>query len=893
MTDKTERDTCVPIIARVAGLPASTMTALASARSLEAIDQLDALEGQLDALREEAAARIFEVLTSADPDDRRALLKLKRDCFNKRSIGKHRQAAYWPSLRRWIGDVGDRMGAVEDELAAAQERFRACYRDDRNRGRQQLRELSRDAGLMRGITLASPGLVAHIDRLHQIDVQHYQRREHKVLHSFLRYASRAAVKLSPYSTLSKIGFGVVAGDERTPVRYLEGERHEQSLVRVKRYLLDQCCRLLFHHPAVRDRLTLLVNGSVEDLGDALYRFIRPMVLETDESSGELRHTQPSIVQVRLRGPLIAWLLESLGEGMRYADAHRTIVEEFEAAPQSIEATIGKLVNIGFLRLVPPWASYESHLEPRLLSFLRDIASEPGLGAVIAVLDELVAIETGFIGVADLLHAVSRIDQLVVQLFDRIKEATRPDSTLRFEKAEHNYYEDVLLHAGDRAPTHEILRIDRATATELLETGDLLWTLSNFFESRHEFQHVLYRFITERWPGRTQVPFLEVFAAIQPLWEKYLGHLAAIENRGRVFDPYGLEEIAALSALRTQLRGELYALYSESEDGIRVSVDGLRALCARIPAQYRRPLAPCLFVQPVDPEGRTWVVNRFFEGTGRFSSRYTAVLTPDMRAAYIGQFERRGRVMLDGEEATLLDVLFTRSNTVSLHWPQTPLLLELPGEHVDVPGERRRHLRDLVLTLDAEHRRCMIRDRNGQRYIPCFLSPLQQEILPSVAKLLDLFGTMTRGVLRLPRTPRIRDGVELYPRLWLGRLLILRRRWIVPIDRIPTWDGPEADAFLAVQRWRRSLEIPDQIFLVERVISPNSSSKAFKPQYIDFRSPELVTLFRASIATADEPVTIEEAVPTPEAFPVDTGGERRGVEVLLEGLPLLYPARDRV
>jgi hypothetical protein len=315
------------------------------------------------------------------------------------------------------------------------------------------------------------------------------------------------------------------------------------------------------------------------------------------------------------------------------------------------------------------------------------------------------------------------------------------------------------------------------------------------------------------------------------------------------------------------------------------VDELRALIARVPEQYRALVPVCLFIQPMDPEGQSWVVNRIFESTGRFSSRYTAVLEPDMRAVYIEQFERCGHLVLDGEDVELLDMLFTRSNTVNLHWPQTPKILEVPGEHVDVPDERRCRLRDLSLAIDLERRRCVLRDVRGQRYLTCFLSPLQQEFLPSLLKMLDVFGTMPRSALQLPRTPRVHDGVMVYPRLSLGRLIILRQRWIIPLDRVPAWSQLEDEAFLSVQRWHRSLGVPTQCFLIEHVTANYTTRKVYKPQYIDFSSPELVALFLASLATATEPITLEEAAPTPDAFPQDGQGDRRGVEVILESLAL--------
>jgi hypothetical protein len=879
----------IPVIVRVSGLPAHVVVALRGDRAMAAVARLDELDAQMAALREETAARIFTILPETDPENRRHLLNLKRDCFNGRSLRNHRHAARWASLRASLGDdLGDRLAATEDELIAAREQFRAHYVADRDRAREHLRALTRHAELIRGVTLASPALADYLGRLHARDVNQYQRREHKVAHSLLRYVTRAAVKLSPYSTLTKVGLGVLGGDDGdgVAVRFLDGERCERSLLRVKSYLLDQCCRLLFLNPAVRDQLVVCLNDTVEEIGDAHYRFLRPMVLEADPKTGELRHALPSIVQVRLRGALIDWLRESLASPcMTHAAARQAAVEHFEAERDEIEATLVKLLSIGFLRLIPPWPSYEPHLEPRLLRFLRSIDARGGLDEVIATLAHLVAIEDGFSRAADPLRTVRELDRTVSLLFERIKAATRPDSELRFEKEEQNYYEDVVVYARDRAPTREVLHMDRATADELSHTSELLWRLGYLYEPEHEFRHALYHFMRERWPERDRVPFLEMFAAIQPLWEKYLAHLAVPANRGQLFDPFSLDAVAALGRLREDVYRAFHALHVEDDHRLRIPIDELRALAARIPERYRSPVSACLFVQPADAEGQSWVVNRFFESTGRYSSRYTAVLPLDMRAVVVDHLERRGRLTVDGEDTELLDMLFTRSNTVNLHWPQTPKVLELPGEHADLGDARCRRLRDLHVAIDHERRHCVLRDGRGQRYIPCFLSPQQPEFLPSLLKMLNVFSVMARWGLQIARTPHVHDGVMAYPRLSLGRLVILRQRWVIPLDRLPVRGQLEHEDFLAVQRWRRLHAIPTQCYLIEPVTADYTKRTVYKPQYIDFRSPELVTLLLASLATAKEPITLEEALPVPDAFPFDGSGVRRGVEIILESLSL--------
>src|SRR4051794_10856029 len=89
----------VPVIVRVSGLPISAVVALRADRAMAAVARLDELDAQMAALREETAARIFTTLSATDPESRRHLLKLKRDCFNGRPLRGHRQGAHWAALR--------------------------------------------------------------------------------------------------------------------------------------------------------------------------------------------------------------------------------------------------------------------------------------------------------------------------------------------------------------------------------------------------------------------------------------------------------------------------------------------------------------------------------------------------------------------------------------------------------------------------------------------------------------------------------------------------------------------------------------------------------------------------------------------------------------------------
>ncbi|MBE4749493.1 hypothetical protein G4177_15110 [Corallococcus sp. ZKHCc1 1396] len=871
------------------------MDPFVSARCMEQLAHLDRLTAQLKALRSDAADALFAALPGADPSIRHFLLNVKRDCFNHRPLHKYRKSPQWEQLPPTAALILERVLGQEQEIEAGEQAFRKSYLEDRETGHQWLLEQGRQPSFLRAVSLASAGLVEYLDRLYLKPQSEYGKRERKTEQSLLRYFSRSVVKLSPYSTFTKVALGLVTEgqDPAYSIRVLDEPWSERSLLRVKRYLLDQSRELLFQHPRAREALAVVLNDTIEDLGEGQHRFLRPLMLERDVTSGELRFTRPSQVRVRLSGPLITWLKTQLnGRSRSYREVQHEAAAAFDEAPERLDATFAKLINIGFLQLVPPWSTIEFHLEQHLLHFVRGLLPDAGLEPLVGTLESLIELEKQYSGSKSPLASVKEIDRLVARLFEQIQEAVAGDAlALRLEKVTHNYYEDVLLHTGEhRSPSHEVVHVDPKTAEELLSQADLLWRLANLFEPRHEIHHALWAFAERRWPGRAEIPFLEFFAEAQPLWEQALAHRSS-SSQGGTFNPFGLEEVESLQHLREELRRAIPQIYRQKDGETQVQLDALQRLVDGIPARYAPLVGPCLFAQPADARGSQWVANRFFEGTGRCGSRFTAIMGPPALTDYTDHYERGSRRRMGEETAELLDTLFIRGNTVGIHAPQTPRILEIPGEFSLLPESRRLQLRDLVLRADPLSRSFTIRDRQGQRLIPSYLSSLQNEFLASPLKFLDVFGTMARSTLMLPTHGHERDGITVAERLTLGRLVVRRRRWVIPPERMPRWEMPEPDAFLAINRWREALGLPVQVYLIEKVTAEAVSFDVFKPQYIDFRSPALVALFQTVLSTGKmEQVTLEEALPTPEAYPTDVQGRRWGVEVILDSLviPRTHP-----
>jgi hypothetical protein len=887
----------VPFIARIAGLPASVALAFRSDRCREEMEDIHRLSQALASLRAEATDRLFEVLPQVPAETRPSLLAIKRDCFNGREI-RHRSSVSLERLQSWIGDVAARIVAHEEQLVILEKKFESTYAEARDRVRELLLCLGEDPELRRGLTLASRDLVASHQRLAKTNYISYGRKERGAERSLARYIIRTAVKLSPYSTLTKLGLGAAVPQAIRSIHLSRGPWESRSLVRLKSYLPDQWIALLLRIPQIRGGLRVAFNDTLEDLGDSWYRFIRPWTLQWNEESQDFEFVKTSLAKVRLRGPLIGWLNERLGKGpVRYMELCSSAVVSFGANREDISSLLDQFLDIGILKLLPPWPTYEPYPEEKILEFLETspIASLADLDPMRGLLRRLVAAQKGYASADDFGSLVQEIDQLSVEIFAVLKKTVCPGSGLVMEKGRHDIYEDVLVYQqpDSRHSRHgEILYLNLALADELLRAGDLLWRIRGLYERRHECLHTFWHVARQSWPTGMQVPFLQFFGVLEDTWKLYIEHLV---NHGRdLFNPYDLDQVKELGTMRASIDGEIVRALEPQGEGYSLPEGSLRSLLTRIPASYQSPVGACLVVQPADPAGELWVAHRIADGNGHLSSRFSALMHQPLRDWFTGHFIVRSSLTMDREPVKLLDLLFTQLTSVNRHWPQTDMVFETPGESADLPLHRVLKPSDLLIEIGKNSGDLQVRDRNGSRYLPCFLSALHRSWIPTFIKFLTVFGIDSRGGLDIS-APIARDGeIECWPRLTVGRLVFRRKRWIVPIHVIPRLAGKEAAAFAAVWRWRRAAGLPDRVFWIESLSPRTEGLELFKPQFVDFNSPTLVSLFLDGINGLPEEgfATFEEALPTPEAFPKDDSGEGWGTELLLEDIAFQSPSRGK-
>ncbi len=877
------------LVMRVSGLPSDVMDAFGS-RLDTPLEELNRTRADLDAAREALADHLQRAIPAAPADHRGTLLAVRRDCHNHRSLERHRAGAGWHHVVEAAGALADSVAALEERGEAQRAALAdACARETRRQTRHLVALLEQPA-LRSGLAFASLVVAASVARLRDTAPDAHGPRERRLVTTLLRYASRSALKLSPFSTFTQVGLARVRDGAR-PLRLARGEWERRSVVRVRRHVLDRCADLLARHGPWRRRLAVALNESALTLPDGRILFRRRSQWSGDAADGGVRYHEEALVRVRLQGACVEALRGVLAQGAR---THEDLLEELERHPDlaregSVRERVERLIEVGYLNLVPPWAADAGHLEDALLRELRRYPQDEGLARVAETLAQLVALETACATDTDALPALERMARLIERLTRQAAALAGLPAEAAIEGPQRQLYQDVWC-APRAAPQRALATLGRASLKKAMRSVAPLAGYARLWDRGQDFLHTLGAVLERSHGARCRVPLLEAFEVAQPLWQGLIK--AQVQGRraggfwSATYNPLDLPLLRELKTWREAAQAGLDACLEDGPQGRRVSVEALEALLRRVPQRFTRAHGGvCLFLQPADRDGRLWVLNRLKEGTGRFASRYTPVAPPDLARRYTRRLARRGRSRIDGERVELLDVQCIQGDTLNVHLPQTPKILTLPGARASLPDGRVRRLSDLLVTLGRDG--CpQIRDRAGQRYLPVYLGVAYRDYLPTVVKFLCAFGPSEMSAVFPKPLEHDIEGARVGARTLIGNVVLQRRTWRVPAAelRAALSAAADAEALAALHAFRRRLALPERVFVVEHVSHPFLDA-LYKPQYLDLTSPLFVGVLRAILAGPQAELMFVEPLPLPEEHPRDEQGRRWAVEVLADSLAL--------
>lgn len=879
------------IVARLAGLPAAVLGPLASPSCLELAAERNEISLRLARERKALVEAIASHLSLFDPEARRYLLAVKRAAYNGRSLCAFAAAPQWRHLEVFAPGSGARIGELESRLLAAERSFSILYPRELDRERRHLAFQAEDRRFLRGVALGRPGLAEKVRaKAPALAAAPGAGGPAKWERSFLRFVTRAASKLSTNSTLTVCAFGRLHRASEPPLLFDTLPQREISLVRAQRPELEQLLSLLLAIPAVRERCRVAWNDTVEEPEPGRFLYLREEHYVFDEETGDFRHVAKARVAVRLTNPAIAGARHLLAaEPLGFPDLLAAL-ERLAGGGEPVDTrnALDQLLRLGILLLLPPWPSHEPRLEQRLLRFLRTIPEDPSLSPVLAALEELVDLERNFAVTPVPEKSVRRIGEC----FAAIATAARlrgdgdappsPPQAIRL-------FEEVLLVSSGAAAAPAILSISAASAAEILGVAGLVSEYASLFHRRHDLLHTLGEWWRRHEPERASLPFTDLGQRFAPLWKDFLDFLdRSRDSADSTFDPLGSPWLLDLGERRRRLLSDYAGLLAASPGQSRLERDALAQLVASVPPRYGPLLGVSAFVQPADSACKTWVFNNLHQGTGRFFSRLTPAMEGELESSFLDHLTARSRVSVDGEEAELIEVKYPFGHLVRAHHPQTTRVFDWRGVNLDLPPERRLSLRDLRVVADLEADRFRLVDRMGRRLLPLHVSTLNEEMLPNLLRLLLAFGPGDiRNVFPTSHVERGGDdGTVHLRRLSCGSVVLRRQAWALDLAALRARLGalPGAAAHLELDAWRRGLGLPLRVFYYESI--RHGVTGGLKPQYLDFSSPSLVQLFAESVRRPEQPrMMVEEALPSPDEFPLDHQGRRRGLELLIDSLML--------
>lgn len=872
-----------PLIVRIAGLPAARLAVFSSRLAAEVAPCFDC-DAAWKTARRNLELWITREIRSEASERRRQLLSLRRDCHKGKSLERYRDLSLHQDWTGAGGEPLDEALSAERRLRLAWTCFEAAYEDARQAEGEQLLASLEVSGFLRGLALGSASLVAGL-RQRCRHPSPRSRKERRLEETLARYVSRAALKLSPFSTLTRVAFAETCGTVNH-LRLRGRDWSQRSLVRVSRNHLEACLSLLRYYLPFRERLHVTLNDAREESAPGRWRLLRPGFWRPDSEERSGRYVQPTIVEADLKTPMVSWLAVNLQDGaLTYRDLAQRLAHELGPEYQS---DLDKLLDLGFLLLRFPWNTDDPHLEARLWEHVRSMPEVPGMEDLAQCLAEILLVEDEFPASCCPEVQLARCRELSLSLWDQAARLAgidpRPEPPPEGRSVLH---EDVfLVQEHSAASAGPIAEVGHDTVQGLLRTLEPLTQLAAVYDRFRDFLASLAALCAEAFPGDTEISFLKLLRATYPLWQEFARFEREAERarlRAATFNPLGLAELDEWRAVRERLSSELDSCVETGDEAAaNLSRTRLGSLLTSVPARPQMPRSACYFLQPFGPRFDQWVLNRAYDG-GRHHSRYLAIMGEEARAAMTGLYRCRSVFEQGGETWEILDILSPAGRAINAHVPQTPRVLEMPGERSGEPAPNRLSLRDLRVVLPEVGGLPFLVDREGRRVLPLHGGPILLRHMPLPLKLLRAFGP-GRVDLVLPETqPGVFGDILHQPRLAIGNVILRRRSWTTPAEdlRRQTDGLSPARFFAAVDCWRRTRGIPDQVFLPRPA---GSNTHRDKPLFIDFNSPIFVELFRQRLAGSEQ-LGMEEVLPTVKDGIPDESGARWAVELQLDSLVL--------
>ncbi|MEA2151301.1 MAG: hypothetical protein QOD69_3131 [Solirubrobacteraceae bacterium] len=806
-----------------------------AAAELARLAELDAWRHER---REEICALLHARAGEAEGDERTRLISLKRDVHNDRlprdpGAAEGGPAAAWVAARREADAL--RSGLLE----GFEERLR--------RERCRLRELCAVPTFQRALALSSSDLAGAAQRYAELPLGDHRARQRKSEPSFVQYLGRAQLRTSPFSWYTAVAVGRWVDDAELPLAMPSGW-HDRT--QVDHALVRRLLAALVRRPEIADCVALKVAPGAHAEGDRLIFDIfadnpenQPHVYGTVQRRGSVRWS-PALATV------VAWVRDAPGP------TRTDLLTALGGATEANTAFVDAALQAGLLLPDIPVADQTPDILGDCRSFLGEMPGEPAAAASEALTEIGVAV-AGFGQRAprERTAALGDIRAAAARAF-AAAGAEPPRSPL--------LYEDVV--------AAEPIGLDRAAWEPVLEDLRALGPFLELFDRTRVLKAMVRSAFVQRYgPGGRCENLAEFEGAIAEAYEHWrpgdASPLAALERDD--------SELGILRALQDEVVAHLAERSPDAGVELELDATFVGDVVDRMPAgAWQGWSSYSVFGQPATSPGRVdeFVVNHVYNGLGEYLTRFLELVDESVTERL------RARVRdFFGDDRRVAEMRPVFGFNANLH----PLIA--PLELGEEPTDEGLAFDDLELVHEPIGDILQARDRaTGEPVESLYLGFLVPYLLPQ--RMGFLYALTGNGWVDMPFPDRLeetaeRDGaIRAYPRLRFGRVVLMRRRWYVPLRLVPRPEAGEelAAYWLRLNAWRLAAGMPDSVFFKVAPARPNDGDdggdwlarmtfRRDKPQHVDFTSALHAKRFGKVLpATGDDELLFEETAPDPAA-----------------------------
>ncbi|GAB1820105.1 lantibiotic dehydratase [Herbidospora sp. RD11066] len=844
---------------RAGGQPAEAVAAIRTPNAIAWAERVFDQEAARDIAGALLRDEIELIIARLAEPDRVPLINLRRDVFNARRPRESTLArsallltpAATELLDAWRGAtaalddlMAEGPGVLADDIAEARNRARAVLADD---------------ALRSAVLLQSEVLERSMDR-YLDPARKLDKSGRKVELTLLELLHRAALKTSPFSTLTSVGLGRFTTEATNPAP-APVSLAQRSTVRLNVAVLARLSAAILADPALRADVVVTVAPGVTVDGDTA-RYVRRRTTATLDPDAVVAidgvHEDLFFLP---SGPALRDVVTIAQDRLTLRElSERVCGRTDDRTPEATDRLLGHLLRLGLL-LAPdlqidlgapdPAAVFTAGMAAQTHPILRRVAH------ALAQAGDLVARYP-------LTPARGRA-LVLAEIRTRITEAYELAGAPEQHIPRTLVYEDTTITSEGmdtgRAEWEVAALPSLAALAGILPAFDLSLprrlTALGFFKARygsggtcddierfcHEFQRDFFSPYSQRSMRRKQFDEDNAYVP-QENWFK-------------------MPELAALDRAREAASLHLRDLPDDGEE-IVLGDDFLQAIGRHLPDDGRFAQPWSFFVQRSEKTGRL-VLNQAYTGLTLMFSRFAHNLdgAQEILTNTIREATPDGAVLAElrgGYETTNLNI----------HPGVTDYEIVCPGDVSTRPLDEQIHLDDLIMVHDVPADRVKLMSRRlGKEVVPLYLGFLLPMALPELQQVLMCFTPSGMANIDLwagTGRPIPTEGMQQYPRLVLGDLVLQRRMWKMHTNVFPFRDPRHTDAehLLKVQRWRREHSLPPRVFAqIDNTgggLREDGRKATRKPLPVDFGSWMSLQLLEQLALAASARIVLTECSP---------------------------------